>query len=79
VIAARIAFDPALSVVVSQAFTIGARTFNDGEAFAWREAGIDEAQLLAFWRSGIVSFTAELANDAKPLATKPASAPQRRR
>jgi hypothetical protein len=74
VIAARIAFDPALSVVVSQAFTIGARTFNDGEAFAWREAGIDEAQLLAFW-----SFTAELANDAKPLATKPASAPQRRR
>ena len=50
----RIAFDAALPIVVAQPFAIGERTFRDGDVLPWRELGLDEPQLRAFWCAGLV-------------------------
>lgn len=56
-VAVRVAFDPSLPVVASQAFTTGGRAFADGDPFPWRDVdGMNESQLMAFWRSGLVHF-----------------------
>jgi hypothetical protein len=50
----RVAFDAALPIVASQAFTIGERAFKDGDLLPWRDLGIDEPTLRSFWLSGMV-------------------------
>lgn len=59
----RVAFDPALPVVVTSGFTRGGRAFIAGEPFEWRDLGMSEGELHNLWRCGMVAF--------KPVASIP--------
>jgi hypothetical protein len=63
VLPVRVAFDPALPVFAADALSCGEQKFVADQPFPWRELGMSEFELRAFWTSGLVYF--------KPLEEKP--------
>lgn len=50
----RIAFDPELPIVTAASFRAGDRDFVADEPFPWRDLGLSETDLHAFWLAGLV-------------------------
>lgn len=50
----RIAFDTSLPFVAAQAFTAAGRSYADGESVPWRELGLREDEIHAWWRANLV-------------------------
>lgn len=67
----RIAWDPSLPVVASQAFPIGDRTFRDGDPLPWREMGLLESDVFNMWRSGLVDHKNEAPTETEVDAATP--------
>jgi hypothetical protein len=61
-----IAFDPELPIIVATTMKIGGRSFADGDAFPWRELGLDVLTLHSFYRSGYVRCLATPAESPRP-------------
>lgn len=74
----RIAFDPALPVLAAATLQCGAQTFKPDEPFPWRELGLSEFELRAFWLSGLVRFVpvGELAKVETPKPRRKRPQPQ---
>lgn len=75
----RIAFDVSLPVVATEAFTTGGRRFGDGESVPWRELGVSESDLYAWWQANLVRFVPAESEPIVPPRTKPPQAPPRAR
>ena len=69
----RVAFDPDLPVVASQAIPIGGHTFASGDVIDWRALGVDEEMLYAWWLSGLVHHPLPSATEM-PGVTDPQAA-----
>ena len=52
----RVAFDVSLSVVAAPSNNVGEQPFSVGDPVPWRELGLDESSLFAWWRCGLVRF-----------------------
>jgi hypothetical protein len=63
----RLAFDPALPIVASQAFAVGERAFAPGDSIDWRALGVDEQTVLYWWRAFLVHHPIETARAADPM------------
>lgn len=76
----RVAFDPALPLVVSTAtLRCGSVVLRDGDAFDWRALGLSEQTALDFWRAMLVSHPpfVPASAETKPLHVKQRHTPKR--
>ena len=76
-----IAFDPALPLVAAQAIAVAAGPIAEGEPVDWRALGLNEVEILAWWRAGLVRHPVSASlfeHDAK-VASAPPPKPRARR